>query len=97
MTSVNAELYHREHDRKNEQYERDLEKRETESEDDGCSCYGFVSCPYPTCERRVIACKAAGGHTYESGERKCRDCGKPIEEMYGYAEMLASADSERPR
>jgi hypothetical protein len=28
MTSVNAELYHREHDEKNEQHERELEKPE---------------------------------------------------------------------
>jgi len=49
MTSVNAELYHREHDRKNEEHARAIEEREVE---DGCSCYGFVSCPYPTCEKR---------------------------------------------
>lgn len=30
MTSVNAELYHREHDRKNEEHERALEEREAE-------------------------------------------------------------------
>lgn len=30
MTSVNAELYHREHDRKNEKYAQELERRETE-------------------------------------------------------------------
>lgn len=50
MTSVNAELYHRENDRKNEEYARAIEERD--AEDNGCSCYGFVSCPYPTCEKR---------------------------------------------
>lgn len=30
MTSVNAELYHREFDRKNEKYARELEEREAE-------------------------------------------------------------------
>jgi hypothetical protein len=34
MTSVNAELYHREHDRKNEKYEREIEKREAMHPDD---------------------------------------------------------------
>lgn len=46
------------------------------------------------------ACKKNGGHVWLPGSRHCRDCGKPIEEAYGYAEMTAhkresSADGSR--
>jgi hypothetical protein len=38
MTSVNAELYHREFDRKNEKYAEELEKQEAVREDEQCEC-----------------------------------------------------------
>jgi hypothetical protein len=52
-----------------------------------CGGYGDHEADCAVREKDAATCKLNGGHVWPFGERECRDCGKPIEESYGYAEM----------